>query len=129
MSLSGSLEFRHFRGRYLLSVKNQALIRHQTVVGEGEPITFAGKIDEEVFGLDGPIWEQAHLETGAHRPADMKIALAQAADIDVATPIGKPQRAVEQNVVEGEAAASTRRPEPRIGELVVGKHVIRAGQL
>src|ERR1700730_9836339 len=154
MSLSRSLEFRHFRRRYLLSVKYQALIRphhaarnkiyfkansgktgsqpnlspqgtgvsepivdpeadqirRQTVVGEGEPITFAGKIDEEVFGLDGPVWEQAHRESGAHRPADMKIALAQAADIDVATPIGKPERAVEQDVIEGEAAASARRP-------------------
>src|SRR5262252_3909715 len=57
------------------------------------------------------------------------MALAQAADIDMAAPVGEPQRAVEQNVIDGEAAAPADRPKPWIRELVVGKHIIRSGQL
>src|SRR5262249_27999679 len=84
---------------------------------------------KEVFGLDGPIGKQTELNAGACGPADTKIALTQAADVDMTAPIGKSQRAVEQDVVECETAASAHCPEPRIGELVVCKYVTRTGQL
>src|SRR6516165_10175189 len=97
--------------------------------GTSQRVSLAGEIDKEVFGLDGPIWSEAHLNAGARRPADMKMALGVADDVDMAAPICEPQRAVEQDVVEGEATAPAHRPEPRIGELVIGKRVTRTGQL
>jgi hypothetical protein len=68
----------------------------------------------EKFGLDGPIAGQAEFDAGADRPAEVRVDLAEVAGFDTASSGGEPQRAVEQNIIEGDAAAATDRPEPGI---------------
>src|ERR1700730_17947652 len=104
-------------------------VRRQSIAGSGQPVKFAAEVEVEIFGPCGPVLSEPYLQAGATGPAAMEIVLLGAADNHMAATIGKPQRAVEQDFVHGVTGTPAHRPDPGIGEFVVGEGVACVGKL
>src|SRR5829696_1860810 len=62
-------------------------------------------------------------------PAEVRLGVAQTRDLQAPAAIGQACRCIHQQIFQRVPTASAYGPEPRIGELVGGEGILRAGSL
>src|SRR5215218_8606657 len=77
----------------------------------------------------GHIGCQSDLDSAPGGPDEVRLSVAQTRDLQAPAAIGQTCRCIHQQVFQCVPTASAYGPEPRIGELVGGERILRAGSL